>query len=271
VLWTILLLASIDANALERVRSMARVLAEVEDDRFAVTRIAKLGSAVCRYDGETAAFVFRTGAARQSRAQFGGSLVAWQELLASAAGCDPALAKLLAASASVRPPDLVRLARDIHWAMDNVKDEPEDAVNRVEPAVAVYADLSRQAQEDFVMFLLRLRKENGDRADEIFHETVRFLGLQPARAVVPLFVLGNYLYADSEDKKDVLSGAEVDGLPLYDLRVARPDGSPDAAWFYLRTLGDCLQDDLESFALAVQLYPRARILRSARRSPAPPN
>ena len=258
MLWTILLLASIDANTLERVRSMAHVLAEVEDTRFAVTRLAKLGSAVCRYDGETASFVFRMGAARQSRAQFGGSLVAWQELLASAAGCDPALAKLLAASVSVEPPDLVKLAREIRWAMDNVKDEPEDAVNRVEPAVAVYADLSRQAQEDFVIFLLRLRKENEDRADEMFHETVRFLGLQPARAVVPLFVLGNYLYADSEDKKDVLSRAEVGELLLYDLRVARPDGSPEAAWFYLRTLGECLQDNLESFALAVQLYPRAR-------------
>ena len=50
----------------------------------------------------------------------------------------------------------------------------------------------------------------------------------------------------------------MDGLLLYDLTVARPDGSPDAAWFYLRTLGDCLQNDLESLALAIQMYPRAR-------------
>ena len=258
VFWTILLLASIDADALERVRSMVQVLAHVEDDRFAVTRIAKLGRAVCRYDGETAAFVFWMGAARQSQAQLGGSLAGWQELLASAAGCDPVLAASLAASVKVRPPDLARLAHEIHWAMDRVRDEPQDAASRVEPALAVLSDLSRRAQEDFVIFLLRLRKEDEHRAEEIFHEAVRFLSLQPARAVLPLFVLGNYLYADSEDKKDLLSLAEVGELPLYDLTVARRDGSPDAAWFYLRTLGDCLQDNLESFALAVQLYPRAR-------------
>ena len=258
VFWTILLLASIEPDAVERVRLMVPVLARVEDDRFAVTRLARLGRAVCRYDGETAAFVFRTGAARQSQAQLGGSLTAWQELLASAGGCDPVLAASLAASAAVRPPDLAQLAREIHWAMDRVKDEPQDAASRIEPAVAVFPDLSRGAQEDFVTFLLRLRKEDEERADEMFHETVRFLGLQPARAVVPLFVLGNYLYADSEDKQDFLSPVEVHELPLYDLRVVRREGSPDAAWFYLRTLGDCLQDNLESFALAVQLYPRAR-------------
>jgi hypothetical protein len=49
--------------------------------------------------------------------------------------------------------------------MDNVKDEPEDAANRVEPAVAVFSDLPRRAQEDFVVFLLRLRKEDEDYAD----------------------------------------------------------------------------------------------------------
>lgn len=256
--WAILLLASVEPDAIERVRLMVPVLANVEDDRFAVTRLARLGRAVCRYDGETAGFVFRAGAARQNRAQLGGSLAAWQELLASAGGCDAALAASLAASAAVRPPDLVWLAREIHRAMDDVKDEPQDAASRVEPAVAVFPDLSRRAQEDFITFLLRLRKEDEDRADQMFHETVRFLGLQPARAVVPLFVLGNYLYADSENKQDLLSPAEVHELPLYDLRVVRREGSPDAAWFYLRTLGDCLQDDLESFALSVQLYPPAR-------------
>lgn len=69
---TILLLASIDAEVLQRVRSMVEVLSHVEDDRFAVTRLARLGPAVCRYDGETAAFVYRMGAARQSQAHLGG-------------------------------------------------------------------------------------------------------------------------------------------------------------------------------------------------------
>src|SRR5262245_4288834 len=81
------------ADALFRARTMAKALERVDDSRLAIGGLAKLGSIVCRHDVETATYIFRTAAARQNRAQSGGSLPAWLELIASAKGCSETLAR----------------------------------------------------------------------------------------------------------------------------------------------------------------------------------
>ncbi|MCC6862913.1 MAG: hypothetical protein IT158_30340 [Bryobacterales bacterium] len=255
--------------ALMRARAMAATLGRLDDHRLAVTGLARLGRAVCRPDLETARYIFRTGAVRQGEAGSRGSLTAWHELLASASGCDPALAAELAAAVTVRLPSLEEIERDVRKAFDDVRDEPRDAANLLEGAIPVFRDLSLPAQEGFVMTLLDLRLEIEDRADELFLDTLRYLELDPAGAVPALFVLGNYFYASPAllarppDEQNKVTRIETPDLFYYDLTAERPETSPDAAWSYLVAVGNAIsiptRDSAERahrYLLARQLYSR---------------
>ncbi|MCP5112419.1 MAG: hypothetical protein GY953_16465, partial [bacterium] len=247
-------------DALMRARTLANVLDRVEDSRLAVSGLARLGSVVCRHEYETARYVFTIGAERQQLAGFRGSLVAWQELIASAAGCDEALASEVAAIVEIRGPRIEWLESEIRAAWKELEDEPRDAASRVEPAVPFFRELSVEAQEDFVAFLLELRLEEEEIADRMFLDAVRYIRLDPAGSLPALFVLGNYVYTSPDG---VLTPLEAGGVRVYDLTLGRPESAPDAAWFYLVAAGDGLTiptDDphgpVRRFLLARQLHPR---------------
>ncbi|MCP5115151.1 MAG: hypothetical protein GY953_30330 [bacterium] len=251
-------------DALLRVRTMAKVLDRVDDSRLAVSGLARLGRVVCQHDYETAHYVFETGAARQQQAAYRGSLAAWQELIAPAAGCDDALAAGLAASVEIRKPRIEWLESEIRAAWEDLEDEPREAASRMEPAVPFFRELSVGGQEDFVAFLVELWLEEEETADRMFLDAVRYLRLDPAGALPALFVLGNYPYTSPDG---ALTPVAAGGIEVYDLTIERPESAPDSAWFYLLAVGDALAipaDDpngaVRRFFLAHQLYPRVERL-----------
>lgn len=248
-------------DALMRARTMAQTLDRMDDNRLAVSGLARLGSVVCRYDYETARYVFQTGASRQQRAGNRGSLVASKELMASAVSCDEGLAAEMAARVAIRKPRIEWLEDEIRAAREDLEDEegdPIDAAARAERAIPFLCELSGDGQEDFVAFLIALRLEQEELADHMFGEALRYMRFDPAGSLWSLFVLGNYLYTSP---KGDLTLVDL-GVWVYDLRVPRPESAPDTARFFLEAAGDALDfradhpdDRALRFLLAHQLIP----------------
>lgn len=261
------------SDALFRAQMLAMLYDRMEDNRLSVQGLAKLGRVVCRHDPGLARDIFLTGAARQQKASTRGSLTAWTELLGAAYGCDKPMAAAVAARVRIVAPSPESLEREVRGALEDSADAEDDlreALERVEPAVPYFRDLSVKGQENFVIFLLKLRRKAEDRADQMFFDTIHYLGLHPSGALPPLFVLGNYLYTSPDvlglprDKQSTVSPKAMGDLQVYDLRAGRPNSSPDAAWFYLHAVADSMAipqagtaGESQRYVLAYQLYPRA--------------
>lgn len=270
---TIILLAAVGgwaqdlrSDTMARVRAMTATLARSEDSRLALGGLAQIGRLVCRYDKDEARVVFLAAADSQLRLNGRISWRMWQQVVLSAGACDQRLGAELTDRMKIRPPSAEALESGIREGLENVEDDPARAADKLEPPVPFFRQLSVRGQEDFVRLLLESRRDDFERSDAVFADTLGYVALQPAGAAGALFALGNYLYTAPDvlsgdfTRQALLTAVDAGDLRVYELTVERPEDPPELTTAYLEVVGQALtisSDDPRRFLLAYQLYPRA--------------
>lgn len=273
------------AQALGHVRLLADRIGELRNHSAKTRALVSLGGTLCNYDKDFAQAVFlRANEALQlvareeeeeqarnpsKRPPFSVANDLRGQLTTAAAQCDAEIAALLRPADEAKEPSSANdTAPDLNAAMrllDEKKDEARQLASK-----AMEGQPGDRTFQDFSLFLLRLRRQDPQAADQLFLTALSRLRAQPKPSSYHLMALGNYLFSSMDVAKipesaNSITFVIVGGVSVISLQFNRPGNSPQTVRTYLEASLDMLsrpptdtRGQQLDYAAAYQLLPKSR-------------